>query len=116
MVKLTGPGQVPPNSDDDGSPRRGFADVDNKMSSVYGFSAWGNFYDAPGVGQMITDAFELDSEEKYDNSRWKLRVDDDEVYAPGYVPLEWQKEEMDAIVEFLALKHPRNHRDYMVCV
>lgn len=50
------------------------------------------------------DAAALSDEERYDNSLWRLRLLDGAVFEEGYVPQEWERKEMEAIVEFLGLR------------
>ena len=45
-----------------------------------------------------------------------MRLEVDEVFSTNYEPKQWETNEMDAVVEFLALQNPTNNPEYLVCV
>ena len=59
-------------------------------------------------------SLELTQEERYDNAAWRMRLEVDQVFSKNYTPKEWERKEMDAIINFLGLKDPELHSDYLV--
>ena len=57
----------------------------------------------------------LTDEERFDNAAWRTRLEVDEVFGKKYVPKEWERKEMDAIIDFLGLRNPECHPEYLVC-
>ena len=45
-----------------------------------------------------------------------MRLEVDEVFSPNYEPKQWETNEMDAVVEFLALQNPTDNPEYLVCI
>lgn len=44
-----------------------------------------------------------------------MRLEVDEVFSTNYEPKQWETNEMDAVVEFLALQNPTDNPEYLVC-
>jgi len=57
----------------------------------------------------------LTDEERYDNAAWRMRLIIGPVFSRKYTPKRWERKEMDAIMEFLALKNPNpnDHPEYL---
>jgi len=64
----------------------------------------------------VMTSLELTQEERYDNAAWRMRLEVDQVFSKNYTPKEWEQKEMDAIINFLGLKDPELHSDYLVRV
>ena len=64
----------------------------------------------------VMTSLELTQEERYDNAAWRMRLEVDQVFSKNYTPKDWERKEMDAIINFLGLKDPELHPDYLVCV
>ena len=58
----------------------------------------------------------LTDEERYDNAAWRMRLMIGSVFSRDYTPKRWERKEMDAIIDFLALKTPNqnDHPEYLV--
>ena len=63
----------------------------------------------------VMTSLELTQEERYDNAAWRMRLEVDQVFSKNYTPKEWERKEMDAIINFLGLKDPELRPDYLVC-
>ena len=64
----------------------------------------------------VMTSLELTQEERYDNAAWRMRLEVDQVFSKNYTPQAWEQKEMDAIINFLGLKDPELHTDYLVRV
>ena len=64
----------------------------------------------------VMTSLELTQEERYDNAAWRMRLEVDQVFSKNYTPKDWERKEMDAIINFLGLKDPELHSDYLVRV
>jgi len=62
----------------------------------------------------VMTSLELTQEERYDDAAWRMRLEVDQVFSKNYTPKEWEQKEMDAIINFLGLKDPELHSDYLV--
>ena len=62
----------------------------------------------------VMTSLELTQEERYDNAAWRMRLEVDQVFSKNYTPQAWEQKEMDAIINFLGLKDPELHSDYLV--
>jgi hypothetical protein len=67
-----------------------------------------------GFADVMT-SLELTQEERYDNAAWRMRLEVDQVFSKNYTLKEWERKEMDAIINFLGLKDPELRPDYLVC-
>lgn len=63
-----------------------------------------------------SEARELTREERFDNARWRMRLEVNEVFSPRYDPKEWERREMSSVVDFLGLMDPGEHPGYLVSV
>mmetsp|Transcript_12777 Transcript_12777/g.27562 ORF Transcript_12777/g.27562 Transcript_12777/m.27562 type:complete len:164 (+) Transcript_12777:154-645(+) len=62
----------------------------------------------------VDDSLELTEVERHDNKLWQIRVGKREVFTQKY-ELTWSEvKEMGTIIEFLALKNPNNHPEFLV--
>jgi len=59
------------------------------------------------------DSLELTEQELHDNKKWQMRFINDEVFTREYDPTWWEKKEMDSIIEFLELKNPLDHPEFL---
>eukprot|EP00581_Thalassiosira_minuscula_P006568 CAMPEP_0183742150 /NCGR_PEP_ID=MMETSP0737-20130205/64047_1 /TAXON_ID=385413 /ORGANISM="Thalassiosira miniscula, Strain CCMP1093" /LENGTH=390 /DNA_ID=CAMNT_0025977685 /DNA_START=266 /DNA_END=1435 /DNA_ORIENTATION=- len=68
------------------------------------------------ANDRATNTLELTEEESYENARWSMRLKIGKVFETDYVPEIWEKKEMNAIIDFLALKKPneKDHPRHMV--
>ncbi len=58
----------------------------------------------------------LTEDELTDNKAWQMRFMSDDTFSRTYAPAWWEREEMNSIVDFLELKNPRDHSEYLVCI